>query len=124
MIMDYLRAGYTAPARWRAAGDDTMSIRWYRAAPGARVYPLLHAFGSTVWDVPSDVANTGPGEVPLIRTWAGSPPAVPAGLTSPTPAEYFAGGVPLDADLPSCETHVNVSACGCGFSTTFAGGGP
>lgn len=48
--MDYLHSCYTAPARLIAGSDETFTVRWYRAAPGAKVYPFPHAFASSVWD--------------------------------------------------------------------------
>jgi hypothetical protein len=119
MIMDYMRAGYTAPARWQDSGNATVTLRWYRAAEGAEVYTQIHAFGSTIWDVPDDIASTGPGEIPGKWEWSGSPPDPPPGLTSPTPPGYFQHGVPVNAPLPSCTTHVSVEACSCGYPTTF-----
>lgn len=113
--MDYLRAGYRAPARWLQTGSDTVTIRWYRAAPGAKTYLAPHAFGSTVWDLPGDVAATGPGEVPNVRTFAPSPPIAPPGQSTPTPATYFAQGVP-NALATTPVTRVSMSACGCGLS--------
>lgn len=111
--MDYLRKGYRAPARWLQTGSDTVTIRWYRAAPEAKVYLLPHAFASTVWDEPEDIASTGPGEVPGIRTFAPSPPTAPEGQSTSTPAAYLAHGVPNALKDTPC-FHAAVSACGCG----------
>lgn len=114
LIMDYLRAGYEAPARWRQSGDDTVSIRWYRAAPDAKVYLLPHAFGSTVWDEPDDIADEGPGEIPGIREWAGSPPNPPPGQATTTPPDWFAHGVPNGVPIPPCPAvFIPVSICNC-----------
>jgi hypothetical protein len=115
--MDYLRAGYTAPARWQASGDSTITLRWFRAAEGAAVYPLPHAFGSTVWDIAEDVAQAGPGELPNSRiAWAGSPSNPPPGLSTDTPAEWLSEGVPVGAVAPfACVTHVSgiANLCTC-----------
>ena len=46
--MDYLYKCYTAVAKWGPGESDTFTMRWYKAAPGAREYPYEHAFGSTV----------------------------------------------------------------------------
>lgn len=75
------------------------------------MYPGVHAFGSSVWDDPEDVADTGPGEIrPTDWQWAGSPPNVPPGLSTPTPPEWFQFGVPRWVEGPPCVTHVSVGA--------------
>lgn len=114
--MDYLEYGYTAAMRWRADSDETVTIRWYRAADDAKTYLEPHAFGSTVWDDPSEIANTGPGEVAgSIMGWSPSVPPPPAGLSTPTPADYLLFGAPPECADEDC-THISVQACGCGFS--------
>lgn len=116
MVMDYLHAGYVAAVRWRSDSDETATIRWYRAAPGAKVYTQLHAFGSTVWDEADEVASTGPGEVcKSISAWNPSVPNPPAGQSTPTPPAEMAGGAsPACADM--LFGHASGAACGCGYS--------
>jgi hypothetical protein len=113
MVMDYLRAGYTAPARWQSTGDSTITLRWYRAAEGAQVYLLPHAFGSSVWDDLDYVAVHGPGEIGGTYAWSPSPANVPPGLSTKTPASWLQLGVPVGTPAPPCDTHVFVSACSC-----------
>jgi hypothetical protein len=101
--MDYLRSGYTAPARWLSNGSDTIQIRWYRAAPGAQTYTLPHAFGSTVWDIPEDVASTGPGEIPDVRVYSPSISPDFPGTGFPSFPAYLLHGVPDYLDEFGCE---------------------
>lgn len=109
--MDYLRAGYSAPARWRRDGDDTILIRWYRAAPGAKVYTEPHAFGSTVWDVPDDIADHGPGEVPNVRAWNPTIPPVPPGTEPVYSEDYLLHGCPDDfAGIPCQDARLAMRA--------------
>lgn len=116
MVMDFLHAGYKAAVRWAAGSDDTATITWYRAAPGAKVYTLPHAFGSTVWDEADEVASTGPGEAcKSIFAWNPSVPNPPAGQFTDTPADELLNGA-----SPACAAltfgHATASACGCGLS--------
>lgn len=76
------------------------------------MYPGVHAFGSSAWDDPDDVADTGPGEIrPTYWQWSGSPPNVPPGLSTPTPPEWFQYGVPVELPpAPPCVVTVSVSA--------------
>jgi hypothetical protein len=80
------------------------------------VYPGVHAFGSSVWDVPEDVACEGPGEIrPTYWDWAGSPDNPPPGLDTPTPPSWFEFGVPPGSPAPPCVTLV--SGCASVVST-------
>jgi len=114
--MGYLENGYTAAIRWRADSDETVTVRWYRAAPGAKVFTGPSAFGSTFWDDPNEIAKTGPGEVAgSFSGWSPSLPDPPPGQFTPTPPSYFEFGVPDDCADEPC-VHVSGTACGCGFS--------
>lgn len=71
MIFDYLRSCYSIPARIYADSDETVTLRWCKAQPGAKVYPFPHAFGSHVWD---DSTTMGPlqgvGEYTAPQNWS------------------------------------------------------
>jgi hypothetical protein len=73
--MDYLSSGYTSTARWGYGQDETFTLRWYEAAPGAKVYQGMHAFGSTVWDNELFDDTTQLGEIrPVYRDWSPTGP--------------------------------------------------
>jgi hypothetical protein len=92
--MDYLHSCYTTPVRWRPDSDETITIRWYRAAPGASVYTAAHAFGSTVWDDDDFLSGDGPGEVPDSRTWIKCGTALYPGTAPVSNPDWLLTGVP------------------------------
>ncbi len=50
MVMGYGRSCYETDLQpWRNGGP-LVKIRWYRAAPGAKVFPHAHIFRSLVWE--------------------------------------------------------------------------
>lgn len=103
MIFDYLHSGYSAPAKWRQDSDDTVMIRWYRAAPNALVFPYPHAFGSTAYDEPDEWNFRGPGEQkPSYYEWSTSGPSVPDGQSTPTPPDWFLLGAPASCAAQPC----------------------
>ena len=108
MIVEYLRSGYTIPARVFSDGDDTFTMRWFLARKGAKRYPGITAFGSHVWQG-DDKPAPGPGELDAPQEWFET-------LLSPFPGTHFHGKpewfqfglprsamdeVPLDTDCPT-----------------------
>lgn len=99
--MDYLRAGYSAPARYIQNGTDTITLNWFRAAPGAKVFTRKHAFGSTVWDDEEGLPSS-PGEIKQkYFTWNPTGPPPYPGTAEPLFPEYLLVGLPQAlADTP------------------------
>lgn len=60
--MDFLRSGYASTMRLFRDSVQETPIIWYRARPGAQVFPFPHVFGSRNWDADHAVAQSGPGE--------------------------------------------------------------
>jgi hypothetical protein len=99
-VMDYLSSGYTSTARWGTGADETFTLRWYRAAPGAQVYQGMHAYGSTVWDNPLFDDSTKLGEIrPVYRDWSPSDPAAYDGtrpVVTPASLQYGVSAEVMD----------------------------
>ena len=98
MICDIGRIGYNRPCQFFADGvGPVMTINWYRAPAGAKVFPFPQRFMSTNWSAWPWELNS-PGEL-----WEG-PPTWTAGRTPPTvdgqsfcgPADWFVNGADYD----------------------------
>lgn len=61
--MDYLSRCYRATVRPFRDSDRTVTVRWFFCAPGAKIFPGEHLFGSQVWRPDIGVAPDGPGEL-------------------------------------------------------------
>jgi hypothetical protein len=106
--MDYLSRTYTARVRPFRDADTTVVVRWYYCAPGAKVFPGTHLFGSQVWREVADEPPDGAGELfgpkPFDRGW--NPGYV--GQCHVGPDDWYSGGVPVAAvtgpppPLPAC----------------------
>jgi hypothetical protein len=92
--MDWLNVCYTSAARLVAGSDETFTIRWYPAAPGAKTFPGEHAFGSHVWIDPHNGPWEGPGEIDQVRSKVkGINPGF-TGQCVPDNPEWFLAGMP------------------------------
>jgi microcystin-dependent protein len=49
-IMDVLRVGYSTPMRFWLDDQTLINVRWFRANPGAKVFPGDNSFVSSNWD--------------------------------------------------------------------------
>lgn len=129
-IMDYLHACYTSVGRWGPGASDTFTMRWYHCAPGAKEYPFVHAFGTTVDDGCQNDDPTLVGEIPPpYRTWSPSLPWLYDGSEKPvySPAlEFGANEAVMNAPCFDGQmgfkgsvtygvtAHVTASVCACG----------
>lgn len=104
MIVDHLRAGYYGVLKPWQGSDDTIKIRWYRAAPGAKQFPLPSAFCSSVWDTAAGIPIPEVGEVQALREWAPTVlPGAPPGKEFHGAPAWWLSGIPADhrADPPA-----------------------
>ncbi len=95
MIVDVLRSGYTAPARF-TTGPGLTLIRWFRAAPNAKLFPYPHAFGSHVWEDSRLEKDQGAGEIGFTRKWSWTGKNPPAGDHFEGKPEWFLTGLPVE----------------------------
>lgn len=65
--MDFLRSAYDVPMCFRD-GDAPLQVRWRRALPVAKVFPVAHKFFSANWDG-RFTPGGGIGEQPGPRPW-------------------------------------------------------
>ncbi len=108
MVMDYVRTPYRRKCRLFRDSDIEVTLRWYPAPPGAKLFPGYHLFASGDWS-PKDVAWEGPGEVRTDgRHWqpAGKPTDY-QGCCFAGKLEWFQNGPSLsdfdpNAVLPDC----------------------
>jgi hypothetical protein len=116
MVMDFLRSCHRRNAVMFANDGTPVTIRWYFCAPGARPFPALHAFGSTVWEYPESL-RPSLGESDFTLTWdKGHNPGYP-GLRFQGAISWFQEGIPPDVQvLPFTQTL-------CGRPTVWANGG-
>jgi hypothetical protein len=93
--MDYLRSGYKGIIKPYAMSDDTIAIRWYRAAPGAKEFPLPTAFVSSVWE-DDRYSHTVVGEVLRTREWRSTklPGGAPPGQEFHGDPDWWLHGIP------------------------------
>lgn len=110
--MDVLRSGYAVPMRLVRDSDDTISIRWYKCADGADVFPGPHAFGSSIWNGDDYDYSTGLGEASSQREWRRSVlTTTPPGIEHHGPDEWFRDGIPaegMDTTTLMCAGDVDV----------------
>jgi len=131
------------PVRLYAGSDRISWIRWYKAAPGARIFPRNHAFASTFWEGDYSVTFRGPGAVNYTDLYANGRNRGYPGTCTPANLDWFLTGIPADAPpagsvvcchpalyasggvsavgsgytpLPPINVVVDVSACACGFT--------
>jgi len=122
--MDYIRSCYTTHYRlWQGQPDD-VRVRWYFAAPGARLFPELNQMYSSVWDDASTERTVG--DVGFKHRWSNGKD------TLHVPGDHFCG--PLEAwenggilgTTPPIEVDADGSSecCpGLGRSAALEGGG-
>ncbi len=95
--MDFLNRPYYS--HMRIAPGVVVKVRWFQAAPGAKVFPGPHCFGSQFHDDGHyDEDYPYLGEIPSSR-WPWSDPKAPPGLCGQrthTPLDWFQTGVPLE----------------------------
>lgn len=92
--MDYLHACYKSVGQWGPGPSDTFTMRWYRAAPGAKAYDFPHAFGSTVDALTYGDATPPVGEIPpRWREWSPSGPPLYDGSEEPYYIDALLNGV-------------------------------
>jgi hypothetical protein len=111
--MDVIRYASEQPAYFFNNSDETATLRWFAASPGARAFPTNHAFGSPVWDGDYGQAYVGPGIHTTERIWVKSiNPGCPGTVPPQDLIRFKRGLLPSDGPLPPC--------CSGAF---FAGGG-
>lgn len=92
--MDILRSAHKTTA-WVGSDNDTqVTLRWYKCAEGAKVFPHFHAFGSPVWE--PDPANwtEGPGVELEPLEWVTSVYPAPPGQEFHGRREWYEKGIP------------------------------
>jgi len=67
-ICGFLHSFFKTRIRPYADSDETVEIRWYRAAPDAKVIPFYHRFSMDIWD-DHRAGYEGPGQVGPFRKW-------------------------------------------------------
>lgn len=124
--MDELHACYRSVGRWGPGPSDTFTMRWYRAATGAKTYPFFHAFGTTV---DAGTYNDSPGMVgeipPTWREWSPSGPPLYDGSDEPVynPALEW-GADPLVMNTPCDDGSITlVGSATTGFAPIVVFGG-
>jgi hypothetical protein len=114
MIMDYLRTPYRRECRLFKDSDEVVTLRWYPAPPGAKLFPGWHRFASGDWSV-RDLLWPGVGEVgptPRRRWYKWHGPEKYKGQCFIGPREWYEHGVPHAASLgpilppPFCCTEI------------------
>ena len=97
--MDFLRSFYSVDAEFSdTPGGLPGTLRWFKAADGAKTFPADHAWGSLVWEDTNPGPPAGPGEQSRQRVWdKGDRPALKLGDSPDGPLEWFLDGVPLSA---------------------------
>lgn len=101
MICDFMRSCYTRQCNFYTGGGLPLTIRWYRAPPGAKPLPFPSSFMSLNW-TPKPYEYDGIGEI-----YTG-PPRWSNGATPPTARGqkpfgnpvFFADGQPWDPNGP------------------------
>lgn len=107
--MDYGRSSSIQRARLYRGSDRISLIRWYPAAPGAKVFPGWHAFGHPAWeDAEERDQFTGPGAFLSGQEWVGNRYPAPPGQHFHGPADWFLDGIPLE----EFQDEFPVSTCG------------
>lgn len=125
--MDYLRSGYRTRARLIQGSEATGFIRWFKAQPGAKVFPHQHAFGSLVWEGDHQQHWEGPGETSRTRSWSKSAGPPLPGTHFHGAASWFLFGVPpsvlaTPAPVYQCDRAAQLpEGGGAGGGTGFGG---
>jgi hypothetical protein len=112
MVMDLMRSCYSVNMQFDTEGTIIRQVKWYFAAPDAKVFPVPHSFGSSIW-LQRGSENLGLGEVwnskrPYYR---GARPFPAKGMGSTCgQQDWFVSGVPAgtpdirlsDVSVPTC----------------------
>jgi len=97
--MGHIRYCYEALAGFDQDGELLAPIRWYRAAPGAVLFPGRHSFGPSLYSQQYPY-GPGPGEISPRRPPAFLPPDIagrPSGVAPDGPLDWFSSGQPPGA---------------------------
>lgn len=112
--MDFGRAGYKQTVKLWADTEEEVTIRWYRAAPGAQVFPEAHGFTRPEWTWDRDYRP----ELPRLgqpEEWdAGANPLGFLGLHFCGRPEAYLGGGRWGEDAPIYVAPDGTSEC-CGL---------
>lgn len=98
--MDYLSRCYYAKMRPFFDSDDEVTVRWYFAPTGAKVYPGTHRFGSQVWREVADDPPDGPGELFGEKPYSSGYNPGYVGQCAQGPAEWYMNGLPRCCFIP------------------------
>jgi hypothetical protein len=116
MVFAYLRSFYSTDALCTSDPARKTTIRWYRAPPGALVFPHQHSFSPLLWSDKRTLATRPLGEVPgAPRKWSNGAPPFPAAGSSfcGQPPWYLTGGPALTDPRPTDPQGIPV-CCGGG----------
>ena len=104
--MDILRSAHKTTA-WVGSDNDTqVTLRWYKCAEGAKVFPHFHAFGSPVWETRPEEWTEGPGVELEPLEWATSNYPAPPGQEFHGRKEWYEKGIPQEVlDNPGPHEH-------------------
>jgi len=114
--MDVGRFAYARPCQFFRDGGPPITIKWYRAAPGALDFPAAHKFDQLSW-YNSPWSATGVGEIygPSLKWQNGFTPPTASGVQYFGALEDFQQGAVYD---PTNDTHRDpwgiADACGGG----------
>lgn len=96
MVMDFLRTAYKTTFKWNGSDPHTSTVRWYRAPPGAQVFPGQHRFGSGNYSRQIGVESPFGEQVQAPRTWdRGAPPCGILGTNFCGSQGQFLSGAPV-----------------------------
>jgi hypothetical protein len=100
-ICDIMRSAYTRKTEFFTGGERPLTIRWYRAPPGAKPLPFPSSFMSlNWWNRPYEASGIGEIYTGPPRWSNGRTPPTARGIAPYGPAEYFANGQPYNPDGP------------------------
>ena len=102
--MDYIRTPYRRKCKLFKDSDEEVTLQWYEAPRGAKLFPYWHRYASGDWS-PKElpVKWTGVGEIKAQkrRWWKGTPHLPYKGQCFIGPLDWYQNGVPhLAASLP------------------------
>ncbi len=110
--MDVVRSCYRTTCQFFSDADYPLPITWYRCAPGAKAFPVGHAFGSRNWDPIHDLYD-GVGEVSFApRPWRnGATPAGALGQHFCGELEWFQQGAPFSESTATVRLPSGLLGC-------------